>query len=274
MRRGLPALAGTALVAGLAVGGVRDSAAERAGRDFADAWVERDYAGMHALLTPEARERVSAGELERAYSDARATATVTSVSTGEPAEDGDAVRIPAAVETRAFGTIRGEIVIPVEDGALAWRPHHVLPGMPAGATLSRRTEAPPRASILARDGQVLAEGAAEARQAPLGATATNVVGQVAPADTADERREVYARGLPEDAPVGRSGLERILEERLAGVPGGTLLAGGRVLGRGRPRPRTRPPARSVPPGTPASRSSRMRSRPLRPTGASSGRPRA
>lgn len=239
VRRGLPAvcaLAGVALVAGFAVAALGDSDSERAGRAFAEAWAERDYERMHGLLTPEAQERVSQQALTRAYTEARGLATIVSVRTGEPVGNGDAVRIPAVVTTRAFGTISGDLVLPVEDGAVDWRPDMVLPGMPAGSRLSRRTEAPPRAPILAEDGQVLAEGPAEGRTAPLGATATNIVGQVAPAATPDEQRALFARGFPEGTPIGRTGLERILEEELAGTPGGTLLAGGRVLGRGEPRP--------------------------------------
>ncbi|MEX2194643.1 MAG: penicillin-binding transpeptidase domain-containing protein [Thermoleophilaceae bacterium] len=238
VRHGLPALAGlagAALVAGLAVAALGDSDGERAGREFAEAWADRDYERMHGLFTPGARERVSVQELGRAYSEARGLATIVSVSTGEPEEDGDGVRIPSVITTRAFGTISGDLVLPVADGALDWRPDLVLPGMPPGSTLSRRTEAPPRAGILARDGQVLAEGPADARSTPLGATATNIVGQLAPAATPDEERALFARGFPEGTPIGRTGLERILEEELAGTPGGTLLAGGRVLGQSEPK---------------------------------------
>jgi cell division protein FtsI/penicillin-binding protein 2 len=47
---------------------------------------------------------------------------------------------------------------------------------------------------------------------------------------------MYALGYPDDARVGRSGLERAFDARLSGAPGGVLLAGHRVLATGRPRP--------------------------------------
>lgn len=243
MRRGLPALAGVALVAVAATSVLGESNAERAAREFGAAWEAGDYARLHGLLTPEAKERTSLRELVRAYEDAKATATIVSVRTGESEEDGPEVRLPAVVETRAFGTIRGDVVLPVRDGAIDWRPDLVLPGMPRGSTLTRQTEAPPRASILARDGQVLVEGPAEGRTTPLGEAITHIAGQVAPAADEEQRRALYARGFPEDTPVGQSGLERILDERLAGTPGGTLRAGSRVLGRARPRPA--PPVRTT-----------------------------
>ncbi len=52
---------------------------------------------------------------------------------------------------------------------------------------------------------------------------------------AEQTQEPSALGTPPDAKVGISGLERIFEERLGGVPSGTLTAGGRVLGRGNGR---------------------------------------
>lgn len=236
--RGLPALGGVAavaLAAGFAVGALGDSDAEQAAERFGQTWAARDWAALHATLTPAARERVSERELTRAYEDARALATVTAVQPGEPEELGDdVVRLPVTVETLAFGTIRGELRVPVEDGAVAWEPHLVMPGMPPGTRLSRRTEAPPRASLLARGGETLAEGPPDARATPLGNVATHVVGEVGAAETPDEQRALFARGFPEGSRVGRSGLERILERELAGTPGGTLLAGGRVLASTRP----------------------------------------
>jgi cell division protein FtsI/penicillin-binding protein 2 len=45
-----------------------------------------------------------------------------------------------------------------------------------------------------------------------------------------------ARGYPPNARVGINGLERIFQDRLAGMPGGTLLAGRRPLARTGPTP--------------------------------------
>lgn len=233
--RGLPAVAALSLAAGLAVGALGGSESEQVAERFGRAWAARDWGALHDTLTPEARARVGERVLTRAYEDARALATVTAVEPGEPEDIGEAVRLPVTVRTLAFGTIRGELRLPVTDGAIDWQPHLVMPGMPPGTRLSRRTEAPPRARILARGGEVLAEGPAQARVTPLGNAATHVVGSVGQAETPDEQRALFARGFPEGTPIGRGGLERILERQVAGAPGGTLLAGGRVLATSRPR---------------------------------------
>lgn len=237
-RRGLPALIGVGALAiglGLALGSLHESGAKRAAERFAAAWEHQDWAALHGTLSAGARGRVSAARLASLYEDANALATVVSVAAGAPVEDGHVVRLPATVRTRAFGVLQGDVELPVEGDAIGWRPDLVLPGMPRGARLSRLTEAPPRAAILARSGETLAEGPAGARSTPLGAVATNVVGVVGPAETRDDRRALFARGFPEGTPIGHTGLERILERRLAGTPGGTLLAGGRVLASTQPR---------------------------------------
>jgi cell division protein FtsI/penicillin-binding protein 2 len=88
--------------------------------------------------------------------------------------------------------------------------------------------------LLARDGSTLAEGAVPAgasegeRPSPLGAAATSVVGKVGPIP-ASERTVLEAQGVPGNATVGLSGLERAFDAQLRGRPGGQLLAGGRPI---------------------------------------------
>lgn len=237
--RALPALAVLAVAAfvvGLLAGG-DESPAERAGRDFAAAWERGDYAAMHRLLAPDTQARVTREELAAAYRDAAMTATASSVSADDPEVDGDIARLPISVRTRIFGTVNGTVELPVaEDGSVDWQPHHVFPGLRPGASLDRRTEAPQRAQIVSADGKVLAEGPAEARTSALGDVASSIAGSMEPPSEQADRDELYARGFPEDTPVGTSGLERVFERRLAGKPGGELLAGSRVLARGEPRP--------------------------------------
>jgi penicillin-binding protein A len=232
----LVVLALVALLAGMLLGGRADSESERVAEDFAVAWERGDHAAMHRLLSADSRTAVSRERLASAYRDAAATATATRLSADEPEADGDVVRVPVAVETRIFGTVRGELAIPVSDGSVQWRPELVFPGLRSGEALDRRTTAPQRAPIVSADGKVLAEGPAGARTSPLGDVAASIAGSVqAPSEPADGDA-LYARGLPADAPVGVSGLERVFEHRLAGTPGGELLAGRRVLARTRPRP--------------------------------------
>jgi penicillin-binding protein A len=227
-------VAGLALILGVTVGS-RDSETERVARDFATAWEKRDYAGMHRLLSADARTAVSREQLASAYRDATATATTRRLSIADPETDGNVARLPVTAHTAVFGPVSGPVELPVVEGAIDWKPHLVFPGLTAGTRLDRRTTAPQRAKLLAADGQVLAEGPPDARSSPL-AVASSIAGALeAPADAA-EQQALYARGFQEDTPVGVSGLERVFEQRLAGRPGGELLAGDRVLARSTPRP--------------------------------------
>jgi cell division protein FtsI/penicillin-binding protein 2 len=90
---------------------------------------------------------------------------------------------------------------------------------------------PARGTLLARDRTVLAKG--DDRSSP-SLLAPQVVGQLGPIPP-ERRQELAALGVPADAEVGVSGLERIFDERLLGTPGGELVAGTRVLKRSTPR---------------------------------------
>jgi peptidoglycan glycosyltransferase len=173
-----------------------------------------------------------------AYGEAMRTATATSLRvTGKPkTAAGGVVLVPVTVRTRLFGTLalsaRVHIVHEAEGGdAIAWSRSLAFPGVDPGETLSRRTTLPPRARLLARDGSVLAEGSATdsgPRTSPLGESAGTLIGEVGPIP-ASRRAALEAQGVPADAIVGTSGLERALDDRLRGTPGGELLAGRRLL---------------------------------------------
>ncbi len=237
-RRALPVLGGLAvlaLLAGVVVGSGIDSGAERTARAFGRAWEQGDYRRMHELLTAEARSRWDERKLKRAYVVAADTATAGSVDIGDPqGERRGAVRLPVEVRTRVFGTVRGEVSVPVEGHAVAWAPDLVFPGLEPGDALRRRTREPARGRILSRNGKTLARGPARSRSSPLGPLSASIAGQVGKADNAAAREVVYALGFPRDWPVGQTGLERAFERQLAGRPGGELLAGTRVLARSRP----------------------------------------
>ena len=237
--RALPALVVLALVAfvvGVLLGGRTDSQSERVAADFSAAWERGDHARMHRLLSADSRAAISRAQLASAHRDALATATATRVSAADPEADGDVVRVPVAVDTRIFGTVRGELAIPVVDGSVEWRRELVFPGLRPGETLDRRTTAPRRARILSADGEVLAEGPADARTSPLGDVAASIAGSLEAPSGDGDGDALYARGFPTGTPVGVSGLERVFEHRVAGVPGGELLAGERVLASSQPRP--------------------------------------
>ena len=232
----LAALAAVAFAAGLLTGALGDSEAERTARDFARAWERGDHGGMWRLLTPDAQDAMPPAALAAAYRDATATATGTRVDAGDVSEDGDGAELSVTVTTKVFGPIEGDLELPIEDGMIDWAPHLVFPGLAPGERLTRTTTPPPRAKVLARDGSTLIEGPASARTSPLGLAGAEIAGALAPPETEDERDTLYARGFDPTTPVGISGLERILEERVAGTPGGRLLAGARVLASAAPRP--------------------------------------
>lgn len=249
LTRGFPLV----LLAALAFAGgavISRAAPERdAAERFLEAWQEQDYPAMHDELTPEAAQRFGERRLRRAYRSAQRTATVEGIGIvelrGPEDRDGaDVVVADVVMRTGAFGEIAGELALPVGDDGIAWQPRLVFPGLRRGETLARRTEAPPRAPILAEDGTPLAQGPASARSSPLGAAATNVAGEIGQPDAAQKRR-LEELGFPTGTLAGTSGLEKAFNERLSGRPGGELIAqpaegagnteGARVLGEAEPQ---------------------------------------
>ena len=214
-----------------------DSDAEEAADRFGEAWAAEDYDAMYGMLDPASREELDEEEFADAYLEAAGTATVTELEIdGASEEDGGAV-LPVSAATEVFGTIAGDVRLPLSDaGEVEWAPHLVFPGLAEGEELSRKTTAPERAPLLAADGTVLAEGDAGERTTELAADATAVAGTIAPPTTREQRDSLFERGFPEDASIGISGLERVFEEALAGTPGGVLSAGEREIATSEPQP--------------------------------------
>jgi peptidoglycan glycosyltransferase len=198
---------------------------------FAAAWERGDYATMYAQLTAASRGRLNALRFANVYQETMRTATASKVSTGALRKDGDAYRVPVRIGTRAFGRIDGEVLVPATDAGVGWSRALAFPGLAAGERLRRVTTLPPRATLLARDRTVLAKGDDRSSSSPV---AAQVVGQLGPIPP-ERRHELAALGVPADAEVGVSGLERIFDDRLIGRAGGQLLAGSRVLTRTEPR---------------------------------------
>jgi penicillin-binding protein A len=211
-----------------------DALAER----FARAWAHGDYSAMYADVDAATRHALTPDAFAATYAEALRTATASGERVlGKPrSSSGGVVTVPVSVRTRLFGTLalsfRLRLVSDAEGSQqIAWSHSLAFPGMRPGETLSRQTTLPPRAKLLARDGSVLAEGsAAEAgtRSSPLGDVADAVIGEVGPIPSSS-RMTLEAQGVPSNAIVGTSGLERALDAQLRGTPGGELLAGSRVL---------------------------------------------
>ena len=238
--RALPA-AVVALLAfgvGAIIGARHTSGAQQAAAAFARAWEHEDYAAMHALLTEDAQAQTSLDGLARAYRTAGATATARDMRVGDPREaEDDRVAVPVRVRTRLFGTIRDAVRLPVRESGgehrIAWEPHMTFPGVPAGRRLERSTRLPSRAAIVASDGTVLARGPDRTSDDP--ELAASIAGQLGPIPP-ERAIELRAAGVPEDAQVGITGLERALDARLRGTPGGELRAGAKTLAVSAPRP--------------------------------------
>jgi penicillin-binding protein A len=220
-----------AFAVGLVVGARHTPASEAHARSFAQAWARGDYATMYAQLTTAERGRIARPRFATLYRNALSTATATRLDTGEPRKDGDAYRVPVHIVTRAFGTIDGEVVLPTSGDGVDWSRALVFPGLAAGEELRRVTQMPPRATLLARDRTVLAKGDDRSSSSLV---APQIVGSLGPIPP-ERRAELTRLGVPPDAEVGVSGLERIFDDRLIGRPGGELLAGARVLRRTRPQ---------------------------------------
>lgn len=227
--RGLP-LAAVALVAfivGISAGS-SGSPDKDAAKRFAHAWETKDFGAMYAELNDAARARVARREFEAAYREAEETATMRGLevgSAGDPKSSGDVKLVPVdvKVKTVAFGEVEAELEVPFAEGGIAWDPSLVFPGLHKGEELAADVELAERAPILARDGTPLAEGPASEREHPIGSAAIDVTGEVGE-PSEEELPELARHGFPPETPVGISGLERAFNARLAGKPGGSLLA--------------------------------------------------
>jgi penicillin-binding protein A len=244
--RALPlvAVALVAFVFGISRGASGSPEKEAAER-FADAWAAKSFKAMYAELNEASRARIDREEFEAAYREAQETATLRAVEPGA-AGDGEStdaatvVPVEVSIQTVAFGTVEEELRIPYADDGIEWDESLAFPGLREGEELAADVELAERAPILARDGTALAEGPAAEREHPLGSAAIDVTGEVGAAPEEDWPK-LARRGFPPETPVGISGLELAFNARLAGKPGGKLLAVAedgsevRTLAEGKPR---------------------------------------
>jgi penicillin-binding protein A len=229
LTRALP-LAVVALVAfvvGVTAGSPGSPEKDAAAR-FAEAWSAKNFKAMYAELNEASRARISRKQFEAAYREAQETATVRGIDAGsvgdaQSADSGKVVPVAMTIQTVAFGTVEEDLDVPHSDGGVEWDASLVFPGLRPGEELAADVELAERAPILARDGTPLAEGPAEEREHPIGSAAIDVTGEVGEASE-EEWPELARHGFSPETPVGISGLERAFNARLAGKPGGKLLA--------------------------------------------------
>ena len=220
----------------------------RTARAWAAAWERGDAAAMHRLLAPESRRGLTVARLRDRLRGAATTATTTGpVRALAVTETDDGALLRLRVPTRVFGVVRATTALPVGDNGVVWGAHLVFPGLRRGEALKAETELPPRASLLAADGSVLAEGPERTPDPALADVAAETVGMVAAVPAADEATDdgaisadraaaLRAAGVPVGGQAGVNGLERALDDRLRGTPGGRLTAGGRQLAAQAPQP--------------------------------------
>ncbi len=223
---------------------------EKAAADrFAEAWQARNFPAMYAELNDASKAKISSKQFAAAYGEARDIATMRGVLV-ESAGDAESlggqtvVPVPVRVKTAAFGNVVKELDLPWSEGGIEWAANLVFPGLRRGEKLEAETELAPRAAILGSDGTPLAEGPALEREHPMGTSAIDVTGEIGEASEEQEPK-LAAQGFPPETPVGISGLEKAFNRRLAGKPGGKLLAvsagagkeaKGRVLAESKPEP--------------------------------------
>jgi penicillin-binding protein A len=223
----LAVVALVAFVVGVTAGSPGSPEKDAAGR-FAEAWAAKNFKAMYAELNDASRARESLKEFEDAYREAQETATLRGIDAGsvgdsQSTDAGKVVPVEISVQTVAFGTVEEDLEVPYADGGVEWNESLVFPGLRPGEELAADVELAERAPILARDGTVLAEGPAEEREHPIGTAAIDVTGEVGEPPE-EEWPQLARRGFSPETPVGISGLERAFNARLAGKPGGKLLA--------------------------------------------------
>jgi len=213
-----------------AMAGTSGSPDQEAAKRFAEAWSRDEFAAMYKELNPASQRAIDLNDFVLAYRDAEIVATLDSLDPDSPADaesKGGTTVVPVKIlaGTTAFGKVESDLELPFDEGGIAWSPSLVFPGLRGGEHLESQIELAPRAPILAADGTPLAEGPAEARAHRIGSAAIDVTGEVGAAEE-EEAPALARQGFAPDTPVGISGLERAFNARLAGKPGGSLLAVG------------------------------------------------
>jgi cell division protein FtsI/penicillin-binding protein 2 len=234
-----------AFVAG-AIAGSPGSPGKEAAERFARAWEDGEFAAMYRELNPASQRQIELNDFVTTYRAAAEVATLRSLEADSPEDpssrDGQTlVPVPIAAGTVAFGPVEAELALPFAEGGIAWDESLVFPGLRPGEHLESEIELAPRAPILAADKTPLAVGPAEARAHPIGSEAIDVTGEVGTAEE-DDAEALARKGFAPDTPVGVTGLEQAFNTRLAGTPGGSLLAANdadgstRTLAEAEPKP--------------------------------------
>jgi peptidoglycan glycosyltransferase len=231
-------LAACAFAAGVLLAIQPGRAEQRLVRRYVTAWERDDFAGMYSMLDRASRARRSETTFAAELESAAGTATLKSLRTVRVGgAHAGSVSVRMRVDTKVWGLLSETLVVPYTGSGSAARVHFsdtvLFPGLRPGERLTRVISLPPRASLLASDGTPLAQG--PHRTSPIPDVADEIVGTLGPMPPS-LAAAYEAQGYPVASQVGLDGLERIFQRRLAGRPGGALLAGRRVLASAQPVP--------------------------------------
>lgn len=203
---------------------------------YARDWQRRDYGAMWAILTHRSQTRIGRAEFAAELENGAQTATASSLSAVRLVSVGaHMARVSFVVRTHVFGRLHEILEIPLSGSGggtrVVFNTSLLFPGLRPGELLSRRTTIGPRGTLLADNGQPLAEG--RSLYTPIPQVADAVAGTIGRIPLA--QATMYAdEGYPPNARVGVDGLEEVFQRRLAGRLGGQLLGGTRVLARAAP----------------------------------------
>jgi hypothetical protein len=198
------------------------------------AYAQRDYESMFADIDTDAQRVNPVKRFAALHRDAYRLATGESIQVGAATRDGRQYTAPVSIRTTLFGTIESELRLRVigtgGDTKIAWSRSMAFPGLRTGERLTRDAQIPRRGTILFRDGATaIAKGESRSSTAPA-AVIRSIRGDLGAIPEAD-RKSYTDRGIPADTKIGKSGLERLLNDQLIGRPGLTLKAGDRVIAR-------------------------------------------
>ena len=205
--------------------------------NYVHAWSAGDYGRMYSMLDPASRQSITETRFAAAYRRDATTATVRGLTVERiGSRQGEFIPVQMLVSTKLFGALRETLEVPLTGSGSSATVHFtsslLFPGLQGHERLSRQMSLPPRATLFAADGTPLAEG--PDRSSPIPDVAGQIAGVLGPIPAADAATYA-AQGYPAGTKVGLDGLERVFQTRLAGTPGGVLLAGRRVLVRTTPQ---------------------------------------
>ena len=238
MTRAVPlaVIAGAALAAGIYEAGAPAREQHAIVKRYAADWARHDYDAMWAVLSHSSQRHVPRTEFAAELSGAAETATLSALIPLRILSIHDQVaRVSFKVHTRLFKPLSEVALIPLSGSGngtrVVFNTSLLFPGLLSGELLSRQTVLGKRGSLLAADGEPLAEGTT--LNTPIPGVANAIAGTLGPIPS--DRATLYAQeGYPLNATVGVDGLEEIFQRRLTGKLGGRLLAGTRVLASAQP----------------------------------------